>query len=431
VNLRLVAYCWLLFISLLGTGLADDHFLDSRSGLDTLDGRTPNTARQSLKGLSLNSGDRLFLKRGSVWEATLVVRGQGIQIHTYGDGAAPMITGRFELLDWREESKDIWRVSVPVDHKKPLVKMFLASKALDDKLRKPTLEDLQEDGEWAWSQGQVWRKGDPAGLALSVNRLRLGMDLAGSSGVEVEGLVVERCRDGVLCGEDGLINELLVQNNSQNGVIVAGSRNRLVEVVSRNNGYVAYKGDRSGKKGQGFLVNGSDNSLDEITSIDNQEDGIQFGPEAGDGNQIINPTLRGNGENCVDVKAGDQMLIGGTLSSEAEDAVIVHKRPHVLVMKKVRVQTTGRGPALSVFGGARVEVTDCRLESEESSVIHIDRTAGDGCRIETNEIVGGGRKSGVQVHILGGKAHVLKDNEFHRSAGALTVKVEGSGEVGR
>ncbi len=82
-------------------------YVDSTSGKDSNDGRTPQTPKQTLAAIAalpVQPGQSVGLKRGSVWRETLVWSRSAtisapISIGAYGDGASPVISGA-GLRNW-------------------------------------------------------------------------------------------------------------------------------------------------------------------------------------------------------------------------------------------------------------------------------------------------------------------------------------------
>ena len=77
------------------------YYLDSKSGDDSNDGLSAETAWRSLERVEkvyLQAGNSILLRRGSSWQGQLAPRGQGTQsqpivVGAYGEGALPLIEG--------------------------------------------------------------------------------------------------------------------------------------------------------------------------------------------------------------------------------------------------------------------------------------------------------------------------------------------------
>ena len=83
------------------------HYVDARAGDDGRDGRTPETAWRTfahVNGRTLGPGERLLLRRGSVFTEELVVTAQGAadnwaEIAAYGEGARPILRRNRDIDD--------------------------------------------------------------------------------------------------------------------------------------------------------------------------------------------------------------------------------------------------------------------------------------------------------------------------------------------
>ncbi len=61
---------------------------------------------------SLNYGDVIYLKRGDVFEGSLIVSKSGITITAYGEGIKPEITGFKTLSGWYNTGNNIWETTI-------------------------------------------------------------------------------------------------------------------------------------------------------------------------------------------------------------------------------------------------------------------------------------------------------------------------------
>lgn len=94
------------------------NFYVSTAGSDTRDGRSPDTAWQSLEKVNaaeLRPGDRVLFRRGDTWRGQLVPHsgsaGAAITYTAYGSGAMPLLLGsvsRNRPEDWQDEGHGIW-----------------------------------------------------------------------------------------------------------------------------------------------------------------------------------------------------------------------------------------------------------------------------------------------------------------------------------
>ncbi|MEI8288401.1 MAG: hypothetical protein WCH99_02920 [Verrucomicrobiota bacterium] len=100
-----------------------DYFVSSSGGNDRADGRTEQTAWQSLARINaanLQPGDRVLFRRGDLWRGQLVPRsgadGQPVTYAAYGSGDKPVLQGsvaRNAAGDWVQSDKNIWSTVPP------------------------------------------------------------------------------------------------------------------------------------------------------------------------------------------------------------------------------------------------------------------------------------------------------------------------------
>ena len=77
------------------------YYVDSLSGNDMLDGKTPETAWRSIDKVgntALNSGDVVLFKRGCVWRGTMRAQ-DGVTYSAYGEGKKPEFYGSIDASD--------------------------------------------------------------------------------------------------------------------------------------------------------------------------------------------------------------------------------------------------------------------------------------------------------------------------------------------
>lgn len=96
-----------------------DYYIDSLSGLDDGDGKSPASPLPSHTGLSLSAGDTVYFRRGSEYRCGIFSPdgevGKPITFKAYGDGPAPKFFGSkncsAEWL-WEETEKNIYRLRI-------------------------------------------------------------------------------------------------------------------------------------------------------------------------------------------------------------------------------------------------------------------------------------------------------------------------------
>ena len=425
------------------------YYVDAESGNDQNDGQGPSKAWRTLARVNaakLEPGDAVLLKRGQVWNESLVPTSAGadsapITFAAYGSGAAPVLDGSvsFTSLHWTEEKPHVWSAPLPSDGDRKPERIFIDGRPLADKFLRASATVLRAEKEWTWEPRDggtliVYSEEAPItwGTRVEVNVRRHGLQLGTKSYINVKGLQLRRFREGMYIGGNRCeIEDVVSTENSFSGFTISGSTNRLFRVEASRNGIDATAGDTDAH-GIGVLIDGygeargSDNEVTDLVANDNSEDGIQTGPRAGNGNRFYNARMKGNRENCIDIKAGDQAVIGGELSSDAEtsaDCILVHKVPHRVLIRDAKVVSTTKGPAVTVLQGATVDIANSDLEADDSSAILLGDEAGDGSKILATKITGGGKRSKSLIEIRAGRGHVIEGNTITTSAGIEAVKI--------
>jgi parallel beta-helix repeat protein len=114
------AIALLLLLYFLSTN-ATNYYLSSTSGSDLNDGKTPNTAWQSITKLktvltALQPGDSVLFKGGDAFSGQLVLSKSGtvsknIYFGSYGSGKKPIISGTVSVKNWNQTSTNIWEAT--------------------------------------------------------------------------------------------------------------------------------------------------------------------------------------------------------------------------------------------------------------------------------------------------------------------------------
>ncbi len=102
---------------------ATNYYLSSSSGSDLNDGKTTNTAWQSITKLktvmtSLQPGDSVLFKCGDTLPGQLVLSKSGtvaknIYFGSYNSGKKPIISGTVSVKNWTQTSTNIWEATCP------------------------------------------------------------------------------------------------------------------------------------------------------------------------------------------------------------------------------------------------------------------------------------------------------------------------------
>lgn len=105
-------FCSAAFVS------AADYYIDARTGSDSADGLSPQSAWQTLdqvNAFEAAPGDRFLFKRGEIWRGTLNLHSGNesakIVYSAYGEGEKPRIYGSVPLdleSDWTSEGENLW-----------------------------------------------------------------------------------------------------------------------------------------------------------------------------------------------------------------------------------------------------------------------------------------------------------------------------------
>ena len=96
-----------------------EYYIDSLSGLDDGDGKSPASPLPSHTGLSLSAGDTVYFRRGSEYRCGIFSPdgevGKPITFKAYGDGPAPKFFGSKNCSSewlWEETEKNIYRLRI-------------------------------------------------------------------------------------------------------------------------------------------------------------------------------------------------------------------------------------------------------------------------------------------------------------------------------
>jgi hypothetical protein len=415
------------------------YYVDASHGDDAADGRSEATPWKTLlkiREADFKPGDSILLKRGEVWFDTFWIRNSGterapIHVGAYGSGTPPILSGAITAteLDWIKGAGGLWVAALPASEGEEPVKAYIGDTVYPNEHLKERVRRLKDDGDWAWENGNVYVKAkqSPAQwkVPLEFNVRRYSMDFEARSHIQVEDVAVMRSRDGIrLSSTHDFLKNVKAYENSLNGIVITGNWNRIENGMMGANGVVTMPG-KTGRTGSGIFVEGTQNEIISVGVLDNAEDGIQFGPEAGDGNVVRDATIAKNGENCIDVKNGNQRISGGTFKSDApssEDCILVHKEPKTLRIEGATISALTKGPAVTVMDHARVSLEACTLKSEESSVILLMDSAGDGSVILDSKIGPGGSKSKALIEVRAGTGHKITGNTYDKGSALEIVK---------
>lgn len=290
------------------------YYIDCKSGQDRSDGTTETTAWKSFANLKnvwsspgFSNGE-VRLRRGCRWRETLRISAlpEGalpVSILAYGQGDSPVIDGAREIPQnsWSRVGPEVWSAPLASDEREPL-KLYLDGKESDHALLRETVAELKEAGQWAWvpnDGGRIFLRlaHSPARHRIEASVLRYGIHVEAEARVWLQGVKVSRARDGFrLDGNGSKLHQVVATENSHNGIHLVGQFNEVVDSKSEQNG-VRVKPGKSGRTGHGVLIDGANNKVMDSVLSRNEEDGVQFGPEAGSGNELVRLKMSANGEN--------------------------------------------------------------------------------------------------------------------------------------
>ena len=93
------------------------YYIDQLNGNDTLDGLSPETARQNYTDIDVQAGDTVLFKRGSFYRDKLYAT-QYVSYGAYGEGELPTFCGSFDVSlpeDWEEtDTPNVWKCTKPI-----------------------------------------------------------------------------------------------------------------------------------------------------------------------------------------------------------------------------------------------------------------------------------------------------------------------------
>ncbi len=132
--------------------MANTYYIDWQGGLDTNDGLSETTPKQSHEGIELKPGDTVLFKRGGFkrgWiKATSGSEEARITYGAYGEGPNPVVCGSEDVSspdNWVEESPNIWKY---VGDIKDEPCNFVFNEGYECGNLRWTMEDLKNQGEW-------------------------------------------------------------------------------------------------------------------------------------------------------------------------------------------------------------------------------------------------------------------------------------------
>ncbi len=147
---RMRNFLTFLFLFFTFLGSATNYYV-SNSGNDSKDGKTPETAWQTINKVNKSTfapGDQILFKRGDVWDKDLVIPSSGtagkpIVVSAYGEGDNPMFYGLKYVRNWEPKGGNLYATySEGLHYRNPILV------GGEQKVKEKYLTDLDENHEW-------------------------------------------------------------------------------------------------------------------------------------------------------------------------------------------------------------------------------------------------------------------------------------------
>jgi Ca2+-binding RTX toxin-like protein len=312
-------------------------YVDATNGSDSNNGQGATSAWQSVAQVNAHRfepGDQILFKAGDVYHEALIPKTSGtadqpITFGAYGDGPAPLFVGTVDLTHsgWSESApgSHVWTADVPMADGRAPDGVYLNDVPQNFKVADAALVDQR--GEWSWSHGKMamWSETDPGAGSVDAQIENRMLKIQGVDNITVKDLHFTKAGEGIILYDTTgtkLIN-VETDHNYSNGLEIARSSDVTVEGGSyHDNGRITVWGNT----GHGIVVRvgSSDNLIEGVKAYGNAEDGVQFGPDAGDHNTIRGSELYGNNEDGVDIKRGSQTIDDSSFHDNRMEGINVH-----------------------------------------------------------------------------------------------------------
>ena len=136
-------------------------YLDATGGSDSNNGLSPDTAWRTFANLpgQLQPGDRVLLKRGEQWRATLTAPASGtvdrpIVFAAYGNGPLPVISAADAVSGWDLLQENIWRAQLPVRPR--VLYVILQDGSLLHGQGVKNTDRLEQELQYCWQAGVLY-----------------------------------------------------------------------------------------------------------------------------------------------------------------------------------------------------------------------------------------------------------------------------------
>ncbi len=425
-------------------------YVDAVNGRDSNSGTSPNSAWNSVDYVNehlFKPGDSILFHRGDIYDTTLVASSSGtanapITYGAYGNGADPVFTGASDLSNatWKETSpgSNVWTTSAPKEG------WYEPGKVLFDgesgNVVSASVAKVDQAGDWYWGNDKlyVYSNKNPANAFdnVEVAVRNEGILIKDVNFIKVTDLDATMGRQGIFVfnSKGTELIDVETYDNVMNGIHLKNTHDSLVSGGSSYDNGIDGTATYPNHLGHGVLLsNGaSDNTVTGMDLYDNAEDGLQFGNTCGNDNVVSNNAMWNNREDGVDIKKGDQSLIGNLIYDNAENAVVIHKYSDTITVTNNVFKTQDTGNALDVNEGSNVISSGNWYEGVTSFALQLTESAGNNSSFTNDTIVNGGAKAGWSVDIAGGTGHVFDNVTFimendgasfrvHKNAGKVTV----------
>lgn len=235
--------------------------------------------------------------------------------------------------------------------------------------------------------------GDPVVRLTRVQYVRVqGFEVAdGRQGIRIEQNsshlelfamdVHDNERDGVWIGKNS--NNVLVKGGSMhhNGTIDAAPATSRAGMMNLGHGVLIAKGAH-------------DNVIDGVELAFNAEDGVQFGPEAGSGNLVVNNAIHGNEEDGIDVKNGNQTFVNNAIHDNNNNGILLHRNGGYSVLIGNVIETRDDGNALEVGRNSQVRSEGNTYTGHQSASVEITADSRGTSEFKNDIVVGAVKKAG-------------------------------------
>ncbi len=459
--MRIAGLLVAMFLATVGSAAAWEYYVNSVSGNDRNAGTTPRTAWKTIARVneaSFMPGDNIYLKRGCIWEETLLVSSSGsvdrpVTFSAYGNGDRPLLkcSNRFE--DWKpflsQGAEKVWEgrmVGVKnswgaVRDGVRMIKYYEYPVPGNEYSAPSRFEEMKEGYFFApLNEGRFFVRNDTGKPpALDIGARKCGIYVRDKRYVVIDNIDVT--------GPTGNEDKAGLTNYGEIGYF-------LITIEASDHVTIENCVTRYGSNGGVLFIRGSSNGvLSDVESCDHRTTGIYFW-EAGEANSAMRCRVHDCGTSPCD--SGDMGLIGvwktpgvevgdcelshnGHPGAKAIDAAISFVRSPWGVVRGCRLRNVG-GTGIqfgesSDYGAAAHNVIDrwgvCRPPGHSEGIRvggGIGNSTARGCKIYNNLLAGGGANLGehaaLRVLSYVNDGLQVKNNIFYKNDGVYDIYAE-------